>query len=231
MPEAAKVRAIFSGIASRYDIANRLISGGVDIYWRRRLVGLVRRTKPSAVVDLATGSGDVAFALRRGLGSSVAITGLDFCQPMLDEAMRKRDADSRYAGIEFRQGDCLNLPLPDACCDVVTISFGLRNLEDRHRGLCEMRRILRPGGSLFVLEFTQPKRWFKPIYYAYLKVVLPVMAGILTGDRKAYQYLAGSIATFPTKESLAVELHAAGFGEVTPRGMTADIVAIHHARA
>lgn len=229
MPKAEAVRTMFSGIAGRYDKANLVLSGGIDRLWRRRLVRLVDRRKPAALADLATGSGDVAFALRRGLGQGVTITGLDFCPPMLAEAEKKRDADPALGGIEFRVGDCLNLPLPDNSVDVLTISFGLRNLEDRHRGLQEMRRVLRPGGALLVLEFTQPDRWFRPFYYFYLKRILPTLARWTTGNRDAYDYLAGSIEAFPTKESLAAEMKAAGFKTVQAEGLTFSITAIHTA--
>ncbi len=229
MPKADAVRTMFSGIAGRYDKANLVLSGGIDRLWRRRLVKLVGRRNPQSLADLATGSGDVAFALRRGLGKNVKITGLDFCPPMLAEAEKKRDADNSLAGIDFRVGDCLSLPLADESVDVVTISFGLRNLEDRQRGLKEMRRVLRPGGALFVLEFTQPDRWFRPLYYFYLKNILPTLARWTTGNRDAYDYLAGSIEAFPTKESLAGEMKAAGFKTVQAEGLTFSITAIHTA--
>src|SRR5262249_43182413 len=151
------------------------------------LVRAVRRGAPRAVLDVATGSGDVAFALARALPADTTITGLDFCQPMLDEAEKKRTAQpaGAPANITFRQGDALALPLADASFDAVTIAFGLRNMADRHRSLTEMRRVLRPGGRLFVLEFSQPRRWFRPFYYFYLRTLLPGIAGVVTGDRAA----------------------------------------------
>ena len=116
--------------------------------------------------------------------------------------------------------------------EAVTIAFGLRNLEDRHAGLCEMRRILKPGrGALFVLEFTQPDAWMKPIYGPYLKYVLPQLARLATGDKAAYDYLAGSIEAFPDKASLSEELAAAGFSHIAATGLTGSIVAIHKAIA
>src|SRR5687767_6612149 len=179
MPDPVAVNSMFARIACRYDFANRLLSGGMDIWWRKRLVGAVHRHSPRNVLDLATGSGDVAFALSRGLGSRTSILGMDFCQPMLEEAEKKKSAASHYASVTFRQGDILALPVPDESFDVVTISFGLRNLADRDRGLREMRRVLRPGGHLFVLEFSQPQRWFRPFYYFYLSKILPRVAGLV----------------------------------------------------
>ena len=230
MPDPTAVRTMFARIAGRYDLANHLLSGGIDHWWRRHLVRAVHDTRPAAVLDLATGSGDVAFALADGLPATVRILGLDFCQLMLDEAVKKRAADPRWAGLEFRQGDGMALPLPDACVDAVTISFGLRNMADRHKSLTEMRRVLRPGGTLFVLEFSQPFWWFRPFYFAYLKGLLPLVAGLVTGDRHAYEYLGGSIEQFPARPALAAEITRAGFDTVSARPLTCGIVAIHQAR-
>lgn len=231
MPNPKAVNSMFARIAGRYDLANHLLSGGVDHWWRQRLVRAVHDAHPADILDLATGSGDVAFALADGLPRGVAITGMDFCQPMLDEALRKRGGSRRWTGIEFRQGDGLALPLPDRSFDAVTISFGLRNMADRHQSLTEMRRVLRPGGRLFVLEFSQPHWWFRPVYYAYLKGLLPLVAGVVTGDKSAYEYLGGSIEEFPARDELSAELHRAGFDAVRATPLTFGIVALHEARA
>lgn len=229
MPDPKAVNSMFARIAGRYDLANHLLSGGVDYWWRQRLVRAVHDARPRAVLDLATGSGDVAFALANGLPGGTKITGMDFCQPMLDEAVKKRATSLRWAAIEFRQGDGMALPLPDHSYDAVTISFGLRNMADRHQALSEMRRVLRPGGRLFVLEFSQPYFWFRPFYYAYLQFVLPAIAGIVTGDRTAYEYLCGSIELFPTRTGIAAEIRRAGFNSVRATPLTCGIVALHEA--
>ncbi len=231
MPDPKAVNTMFARIAGRYDLANHLLSGGVDFWWRQKLVRAVHDAKPIDVMDLATGSGDVAFALADGLPASVKVTGMDFCQPMLDEAVAKRAANPRWAGIEFKQGDGLALPLADHCVDAVTISFGLRNMADRHRALSEMRRVLRPGGRVFVLEFSQPVFWFRPFYYAYLKFVLPFVAGIVTGDRSAYEYLCGSIELFPDRAAMTEEIRRAGYHSVRGTSFTFGIVALHEAVA
>lgn len=222
---------MFGRIARRYDLANRLLSGGIDVWWRRCLVRAVKRSQPRDVLDLATGSGDVAFALAPALPAGTKITGMDFCQPMLDEAELKkaRGPAGQFANVSFRQGDGLALPLPDQCVDVVTISFGLRNLADRARGLREMRRVLRPGGRLLVLEFSQPSPWFRPIYYFYLAKILPRLAGIVTGDRAAYDYLNNTISEFPDRAALADEIRNAGFQTVSAEALTFGIVALHDA--
>lgn len=221
---------MFGRIASRYDAANRLLSGGADVWWRRRLVAAVRRAAPHEVVDLATGSGDVALALARALPADTRVTGIDFCAPMLAEAEKKRVAATGLrATVAFRAGDALALPLADASADVITIAFGLRNLADRARGLGEMRRALRPGGRLLVLEFSQPHAWFRPLYYFYLRNALPWLAARVTGDRAAYDYLCGSIGEFPGHQALAGEILRAGFARVAVTRMTFGIVALHEA--
>lgn len=224
---------MFGRIARRYDLANHLLSGGMDYSWRRHLVRAVDRAHPSAVLDLATGSGDVAFALSDSLPPTTVIAGMDFCQPMLDQAIAKKKAagPTRYANVSFHPGDGLALPVPDGSFDAVTISFGLRNLADRPKGLREMRRVLRPGGRLYVLEFSQPHRWFRPLYFFYLRRILPRIAGVVTGDRAAYDYLNNTIAAFPGREALAAEIRAAGFSAVSASALTLGIVALHEAHA
>ena len=156
---------------------------------------------------------------------------MDFCQPMLNQAEAKKFSagTGAYPRVSFRQGDGLALPLPDESCDAVTIAFGLRNLADRARGLREMRRVLRPAGHLFVLEFSQPRPWIRPGYYWYLRRLLPRIAGLVTGDRAAYVYLNETIGQFPDQAELAREISAAGFSRVAACGMTFGIVALHEA--
>lgn len=229
MPDPVAVNSMFGRIARRYDLANRLLSGGADVRWRRRLVAAVRQSNPADVLDLATGSGDVAFAIGRELPPATRIVGMDFCQPMLDQAeLKKQNAgEGQYSNVTFRQGDGLALPVPDASFDALTIAFGIRNLADRARGLREMHRVLRPGGRVFILEFSQPYRAFRPFYYFYLRRMLPGIAGLVTGDRAAYVYLNDTIEQFPGREALAAEITAAGFKQVSADAMTLGIVALH----
>jgi demethylmenaquinone methyltransferase / 2-methoxy-6-polyprenyl-1,4-benzoquinol methylase len=232
MPDPVAVNSMFGRIARRYDVANLLLSCGIDSVWRRRLVRDVKALEPGEVLDLATGSGDVAFALSRNLTNDTQITGMDFCQPMLDQAEAKKalGRGRTYENVTFRQGDGLALPLPDECVDVITIAFGLRNLADRDRGLREMRRALRPGGSLFVLEFSQPQAWIRPLYYFYLRHILPRAAGLVTGDRAAYEYLNDTIAEFPDRATFSTEITNAGFSSVRATPLTFGVVAIHQAK-
>ena len=231
MPEPKAVNSMFARIARRYDIANRLLSGGMDIWWRWRMVRRVAQVQPTDVLDLATGSGDVAFSISRNVVSAKHIVGIDFCQPMLDEAVKKQAADARkrYGNIRFQPGDGLALPLPGDAFDAVTIAFGLRNMGDRHRSLSEMHRVLRKDGRVFVLEFSRPQRWFRPIYLFYLRHGLPWLAGLVTGDRAAYVYLNETIEAFPDRTALSAEFLAAGFSRVESAGWTFGVVALHTA--
>lgn len=231
MPEAQAVNRFFSSIANRYDLANRVMSGGMDILWRRRLARMVASEGPHDILDLATGSGDVAFTLARRVPTAKTIQGMDFCVPMLDEARSKlQKTGIHHVAISFEQADCHQLPLPDASVDAITIAFGLRNLEDRAQGLREMARVLRPGGCLFVLEFTQPYKWMRPFYYFYLSKIIPVVSGWITGDREAYRYLSDSVSAFPDRNQLSTEIRNAGFSTVSATPLTASIVAIHRAQ-
>lgn len=227
MPEGESVNRMFAGIADRYDLANHVLSGGMDYGWRRVLVQCVRRHGAREILDLATGSGDVAFALARALPDDVRIVGMDFCQPMLDQAIQKQPTKRSSERITFVQGDALNLPLDDARFDAVTIAFGVRNFEDRDRGLRSIHRVLKPGGLLLVLEFSQPYRWFAPVYFAYLRHVLPRIAAWITRDKHAYDYLADSIQAFPGRDAFADEFRRAGFAQVEAYPLTLGTVALH----
>jgi len=230
VPRAAEVRAMFGRIAWRYDLVNRILSAGMCVGWRNALVRAAAARQPRAVADLATGSGDVAFALRAALPPSSEVSGYDFCEPLLELA-RARAAKEATVGIRFQQGDCLALPLPDASVDMATIAYGIRNLEDRPRGLRELRRILRPGGAALILEFSQPDPWFRPFHFIQVRLVAPVLAALFTGDISAYRYLAFSIAGFPDAKGLDHELLAAGFSKVRHHKLLFGTVALHEAEA
>jgi demethylmenaquinone methyltransferase / 2-methoxy-6-polyprenyl-1,4-benzoquinol methylase len=229
MLHSTSVNSMFGRISGRYDLANRVLSGGLDLRWRARLVEAVRRSGAREILDLATGSGDVALALGRSLPAGADVLGVDFCLPMLDHARRKQAAAGACcAGVSFASGDALALDLPDGRFDAVTIAFGLRNLSDRARGLGEIRRVLRPGGRLFVLEFSQPSRWFQPFYSVYLSI-LPRLGGLISGDGSAYAYLTDTIERFPNRYSLSREILASGFLTVTASPLMFGAVALHEA--
>jgi demethylmenaquinone methyltransferase/2-methoxy-6-polyprenyl-1,4-benzoquinol methylase len=229
MPEASAIAEMFSGIAPRYDLANHVLSFGLDFGWRRRLVRAVAAMHPRRVADLATGSGDVAFALKQRLGPQVEVRGLDFCQPMLEAAERKKATRPWARDIVFAFGDCLNLPFADDSLDALTIAWGVRNLADRARGWAEMRRVLRPGGRLFVLDNSQPEGWTRPFARFYLNTVVPMAGGLLTGQPAAYRYLATSSAAFPNRAALAAEISIAGFAKVSHEALGGGAVALHEA--
>ena len=227
-PDPEAVRATFKSVAPRYDLANHFLSGGIDFYWRKKLVKLAAQNSSPKVLDLATGSGDVLFALRDGLPDETSITGVDFCEPMLEEARGKRKVKGLDEDLnKFLWGDCLSLDFPDNSFDLITISFGLRNLADREKGLKEMNRVLKPGGRLIILEFSQPFFWFRPFYYFYLRLILPWMARLVTGDRDAYLYLGSSISAFPDRFGLVREFENAGFEKIRFTSLTFAIVALH----
>lgn len=227
-PDPTAVQATFTRVAPRYDVANHLLSGGIDFLWRKNLVKLACEGSQQDILDLATGSGDVAFALRHGLPKDVRVTGVDFCEPMLKQAREKRDMQALSSDDnQFVVGDCLDLKFEDESFDLITIAFGLRNLADRNRGLSEMLRVLKPGGRLIVLEFSQPYFWFRPFYYFYLRGILPWLARLVTGDRDAYLYLGSSISEFPDRSDLSKELEEAGFSKVFCKALSFSIVALH----
>ena len=227
MALGSAVKQMFSGIASRYDFANRVLSLGLCVLWRNRLVDAVAELKPHIVADLATGSGDVAFALRRALPRETEITGYDFCEPMLE--IGRRRAQQEAVGLEFKIGDCMQLPLATGSCDVVTIAYGVRNFENRAQGLSELARVTRDGGTVLILEFSQPQIWFRPLHFIHVRLLLPILAGVLTGDFGAYKYLGTSIAGFPNAKELSSELKMAGFREIRVESLLFGTVALHRA--
>jgi demethylmenaquinone methyltransferase/2-methoxy-6-polyprenyl-1,4-benzoquinol methylase len=221
--EAARwVREMFGRVAFRYDLANHLLSFNIDRYWRRRTVARVRGVleNPEArVVDLCCGTGDLLLAFERA--GRARLYGADFSHPMLLEACRKGAAC-------LLEADALRLPLRHASVDLVSSAFGFRNLANYQAGLEEIRRVLRPGGTIAILEFSQPpNRLFDALYNWYSRHILPVIGGALSGTREAYEYLPASVRKFPSAEELADKMRAAGFGHVEFERMTGGIVALH----
>ena len=217
--EPRQIQSLFSAIAHRYDLANHLLSGGLDYFWRRRAARIVRAWKPARILDLATGSGDVALTLRR-FCPEAQIVGADFCVPMLWEARRK-------GFLEVVAADGLALPFLDGSFDVVTVAFGLRNMASWLGALREMRRVLKPGGHVLVLDFSVPPPPLRWIYRPYLHRVLPRIAGLLTGERGAYEYLGQSIEAFPAGNAMCQLLESAGFFDPHAEPLTGGIVSLY----
>ena len=222
------VRGMFGRIAGRYDLLNHVLSFNLDRSWRRRTVRRVqaKMLEPGArVLDLCCGTADLLLSLRRS-APSVNVLGSDFCHPMLVEAQRKTRALG--LGSPFFETDALALPLRDGSLDLITIAFGFRNLANYRHGLEELRRVLKPGGVLAILEFSQPpNRMFASLYGFFSGRVLPRVGGWVSGSPEAYSYLPESIAKFPGAEELANEIRRAGFGPVEFERMTGGAVALH----
>ncbi len=225
--KAFQVREMFASIAGRYDLLNHLLSGNIDKRWRRLLTKTLYRNLSGdavRVLDVACGTGDLSLALTAGGNASV--TGLDFCRPMLEIAADK--SLKRGAKVPFIEGDALALPFGDASFDGATIAFGLRNLASVEAGLKELLRVLRPGGTVAVLEFSTPKSAvFRGLFGFYFTKLLPVVGGLLSGSRCAYEYLPDSVSNFPDQEKLSTLMRVAGFEDVNYRNLTNGVAALH----
>ena len=223
MQEPRFVQGLFGAIARRYDLANHLLSGGLDFLWRRRAARIVRGWQPGRILDLATGSGDVALSLRRACPQA-QLVGADFCVPMLREAQRKNSGPVVAA-------DGLALPFAAESFDVVTVAFGLRNMASWPEALAQMHRVLRPGGHVLILDFSVPPAPLRWVYRPYLHHVLPWIAGCLTGERSAYEYLGDSIERFPSGAAMCRLLEEAGFASPSAERLTGGIVSLYTGRA
>lgn len=224
---AGRVREMFARIAKRYDLLNHLLSGNVDKRWRRIVATRVREKLPSSssrVLDVACGTGDLSLTLFEITGARVV--GTDFCRPMLEIAAGKTSNQVRLI-----EGDALDLPFRDGSFEVVTIAFGLRNLASVEGGLAELRRVLKPGGWVAVLEFSRPANaMVRPLFGLYFTKVLPLMGGLISGSRSAYSYLPASVQKFPDQHQLSLLMQRAGFDQVEFENLTGGIAALHMGR-
>ena len=225
MQDPVFVQDAFAKIARRYVITNHVLSMGTDILWRRKVAGIIRDLQPANLLDLATGTGDLALEISRQC-PGLAITGADFSAPMLEYAARRK-----VPGLTLIEADAMHLPFPDASYDAVTVAFGLRNMASWPDAIWEMARVTRPGGSLVVLDFSLPaSRLLRSPYRTYLHRVLPRIAGWITGQHNAYAYLAGSIEQFPSGEAMCDLLKANGFRSATAIPVSMGIASIYVAR-
>ncbi|MCD6527778.1 MAG: bifunctional demethylmenaquinone methyltransferase/2-methoxy-6-polyprenyl-1,4-benzoquinol methylase UbiE [Desulfuromonas sp.] len=221
------IRAMFDDIAPRYDLLNRLLSMGIDRRWRRFAVGQLRIPPAGLVLDMATGTGDVALEIASRTPDSVRIIGEDFTQGMLLKGREKIAASEYSHRIELVNAPCEAIPHPSNLFDGVTIAFGIRNVVDRQAGLAEMCRVLKPGGRAVILEFSTPANpVFKFIYNTYFHKVLPFIGGLIS-QRSAYKYLPDSVAEFPPQEQFKAMMTEAGFAEVRHHDLTFGIASVY----
>ncbi len=228
-----RIREMFARVAPRYDLLNHLLSLNWDRRWRRAVARHFRAllSRPEArALDLCCGTGDLALAL--DAAGPARVVGADFCHPMLELAVGKLGAGGG-AGMPILlvEADALRLPFPDASFDLVAVAFGFRNLADYDAGLREMFRLLRPGGQVGLLEFSEPEGpLFGRLYRFYFRRILPRLGGAISGDRAAYTYLPASVEQFPTPEELAQWMREVGFTEVEFRRFTGGVACLHTGR-
>lgn len=222
----SEVRQMFGSIAHRYDLANSVLSFGTHHCWRRSLVRLAPERQNGVALDLCTGTGDLVPLLERRFGSCI---GVDFCFPMMFEG-KKKFSLSGFLPPRFVQGDALQLPFADRTIDVLSVAFGVRNLENLEAGLAEMRRVLKPGGHLLILEFGQPRNpIFGALFGFYSRYIMPLIGGLLTGNRAAYTYLPRTSRSFPCGEAFKEILNAAGYEHVRFQPLSLGIAYQYHA--
>ena len=224
---AKAVRAMFSGIAGRYDLLNHVLSLNIDKRWRRLVrqrLQTILDDRNAVILDVACGTGDLSIELQ--LHAKAKVIGTDFCRPMLTVAAEKNGANS--LSIPYIESDAMNLGFANDSFDAVTIAFGLRNLSNFRDGLAELRRVLKPGGRLVVLEFSAPiVPGFRQLFNFYFTRVLPRIGGAVSGSRGAYEYLPDSVSKFPDQTRLVEMMSEIGFSSIDYKNLTGGIAAIH----
>jgi demethylmenaquinone methyltransferase / 2-methoxy-6-polyprenyl-1,4-benzoquinol methylase len=227
-----RIRRMFGHIAPTYDLLNHLLSLNIDKYWRWRTTRIVPPSGSAPILDLCTGTGDLALAYDRAASGAVPIIGADFCHEMLQPA-REKTRQARASGrISFVEADAQRLPLPDSVFQITTVAFGLRNVTDTDRGIAEMVRVTRPGGRIAILEFSQPRnRLFGALYRFYFRRVLPCIGQLISrSSENAYRYLPESVLEFPDGEALAQRLRAHGLSDVCWYPLTFGIATLYVGR-
>ncbi|MDR2423323.1 MAG: bifunctional demethylmenaquinone methyltransferase/2-methoxy-6-polyprenyl-1,4-benzoquinol methylase UbiE [Prevotellaceae bacterium] len=228
--EKEKVAEMFDSIAPKYDFLNRLLSFGIDRRWRRRLRKMLDAEQPSVVLDIATGTGDLAIECVRK--SEKTVTGIDISEKMLAEGRRKIAAKQLDKQINLLYGDCENLDFKSDTFDAVVVGFGVRNLENLEKGLKEIHRVTKPAGKVFILDFALPRHpLLCRIYKFYFFCILPVAGKIVSGNGAAYKYLPASVEQFPQYEQMTALLSAAGFSKTQYKPLTFGIAAIYSGEA
>ena len=220
------VSSLFDAIAHRYDLLNHLLSGGVDLYWRRKAIDTLRSLKPRRILDVATGTADLAIASLRLKPESVV--GIDIAEKMLAIGREKLEKKGLGAIITLESGEAEHLAFPDGSFDASIVAFGARNFEHLEQGLREMGRVLRPGGRIVVLEFSRPASFpFKQIYLFYFRRILPLIGRLVSKDQGAYTYLPDTVMKFPEGDAFLGILRTAGFAAVRQERLTFGIATIY----
>lgn len=222
-----QVREMFDNIAPRYDLLNHTLSMSIDRIWRRRVVRIVRRAHPRRILDVATGTGDLAIEMARRI-RGVQVLGVDLSEGMLDVARRKVSARGLDERVVLDVGDAEHLAVSDASVDVATVAFGVRNFGDLEAGLREMARTLKPGGKVVILEFSRPRnRLFRSLYEFYTFRILPRIGGMVSKDKRAYEYLPASVGEFPAPAAFMDLMERAGFRNCRARSQSFGIAQIY----
>jgi demethylmenaquinone methyltransferase / 2-methoxy-6-polyprenyl-1,4-benzoquinol methylase len=224
-----RIRTMFGAIAPVYDLLNHVLSLNIDRYWRWRTTKLVPPSGTVPILDLCTGTGDLALAYDRAAHGKTPIIGADFCRPMLERAQRKiRGREDR---IRIVEADAQRLPFPADQFQISAVAFGLRNVTDTDRGIAEMVRVTQPGGRVAILEFSKPKGWIGSVYRFYFRQVLPRLGQMISRSREgAYDYLPRSVLEFPDGEALAERLRQQGLVDVSWHPMTFGIATLYIGR-
>jgi demethylmenaquinone methyltransferase/2-methoxy-6-polyprenyl-1,4-benzoquinol methylase len=227
-----RIRRMFGNIAPTYDLLNHLLSLNIDRWWRWRTTRLVPPTEAGPILDLCTGTGDLAFAYDRAAQHRLPVVGADFCHEMLCRAGAKAAKRAATERIRYVEADAQRLPFPDEFFQITSVAFGLRNVTDTDRGLAEMVRVTRPGGRVAILEFSQPRHWmFGRLYRFYFRRILPFIGQTLSRSRdNAYGYLPASVMEFPDGEALAERLRGHGLTEVAWHPFTFGIATLYVGR-
>jgi demethylmenaquinone methyltransferase/2-methoxy-6-polyprenyl-1,4-benzoquinol methylase len=226
MKKKEQVAQMFNSIAGRYDFMNRFLTAGVDIGWRKKAIRQLKDIQPKNVLDVATGTGDIAIMTWQMLHLQ-SITGIDISEGMLELGRKKIEKLLLQDHIQLMKGDSEQLPFPDHSFDAITVAFGVRNFEDLEKGLSEMLRVLRPGGKLVVLEFSKPRQPFKTLCDFYMNVITPAVGRIFANNRKAYQYLTNSVEAFPEGKTFLGVLQQTGFTQTYQKRLTLGICSIY----